>query len=159
MSLHYIIDGYNIIKHPKFVRHPKKLEEGRNALVRLIADKKLCGSPKNKATIVFDGANDVFAPRLAGPCEIIFTKNESADEKIKKLVAAEKNPRQVVVVSDDKEIIFFIRSLGASPLGVSEFLGEKEKSPPRPRQEVTERKLTYSEAAKINEELKKIWLN
>ncbi|MCM8780030.1 MAG: NYN domain-containing protein [Candidatus Omnitrophica bacterium] len=157
MSLHYIIDGYNIIRHNIFP-HRKDLQEDRRFLINLIRDRKLCGSPKNKVTIVFDGVSNVTGRNYNYPYEIIFSKNESADSKIKKLVSVAKNPKEIVVVSDDKEIAFFISASGAKPLGVKEFMGRAQKREAEVQIEPAERKLSYTEAAKINEELKKIWL-
>jgi predicted RNA-binding protein with PIN domain len=157
MSLHYIIDGYNIIKHNIFPRKAS-LHDSRKALMNFIEDKKLAGSAKNKVTIVFDGSTEVLAQKSTHRYEIIFTKNESADSKIKKLVSNAKNPKEIVVVSDDREIAFFIRAAGAKPLSVNEFMGKNEETFKKDRIEPVERKLTYTEMSKINEELKKIWL-
>ncbi|MCM8770784.1 MAG: NYN domain-containing protein [Candidatus Omnitrophica bacterium] len=157
MSPHYIIDGYNIIKHPKFSVSHKDLNEGRRGLLNFIERHKLCGSQRNKVTVIFDGSGEVFSSKLSSSYEIIFTKNESADEKIKKLVSKAKNPKEMVVVSDDKEIIFFIRSRGARPLSVEEFIA-KSKAPRKASSDLDEFKLSYSQMSKINEELRKIWL-
>ena len=157
MSLHYIIDGYNIIKHNIFP-HRNDMHESHKALINIIRDKKLSGSAKNKVTIVFDGSGDISTYVQSYPYEIIFSKNESADSKIKKLVSAAKNPKEIVVVSDDREIAFFIRAVGAKPLSVNEFMGKNDVAFKKARLEPVERRLTYTEMSKINEELKKIWL-
>jgi len=157
MSIHYVIDGYNIIKHRLF-KEKDNLNESRIALASLIEDKRLCGGEKNKVTIVFDGSSAKFCAKSPAYCEFIFTENESADQRIKRLVADANNPKEITVVSDDKEIIFFIVALGAKPLGVDEFLGKEEKKFPKAREESSERKLTYTEMSKINAELKKLWL-
>lgn len=157
MSLHYIIDGYNIIKHPAFASKIKTLSDVRNALIRFIEENKLCGSLKNKVTVVFDGLPHLLFNRKPGSYEVIFTKGETADDKIKRLVNDSANPKAVVVVSDDREIAFFIRSLGAKPLGVEEFL-KKGSVGKIPKAEPPKPQLSYTAAEKINEELRRLWL-
>jgi len=103
--------------------------------------------------------------------EIIFSRKISADEKIKMLIEESSQRKIMVVVSDDKDIKFFIRSLGARSVGVEEFINPKKDSPsqtyrewPYPRKERDLRKdllkpeLTYIQVEEINQELKKIWL-
>ena len=54
MSLHYVIDGYNLIKHQAFF-FADRFKDGRLALIQFLRSEKPCGSPKNKITVVFDG--------------------------------------------------------------------------------------------------------
>lgn len=164
MSLHYLLDGYNIIKQSDFLSSGASKKDVRSGLVRFITDKNPCGSSNNKVTIVFDGKSDMvgFMPygestRKYG-MEVIFTSNESADDKIKELVSSSKNPKMIVVVSDDKEIQFFIRSCGARPMGVVEFI--KKGNPVKKNiDDSTKIGLSYHQIAQINAELKKIWLD
>ena len=160
MSLQYIIDGYNVAKHPSTYL-PKKMRDIRTALVEFIRLGRLCGSNKNKITIVFDGYPD--SSFLGQPHEphvtIIFSGEATADEKIKRLVENAANAKNIIVVSDDKEIQFIIKAIGAKSLGVEEFIGVKKK----PAHHVTideslKFDLNYSQVEKINKELKGIWL-
>jgi len=156
MSLQFVIDGYNIIKHPKFTRTNKKIEDARFALLEFIREKKLSGSPKNKVSVVFDGYPDSRHPGYNSKFEAIFTKKESADERIRRIVEYSGSPKNIVVVSDDREIKYFCRSFGARILGVEEFITRSEKS--QPKDDSSKPELTYSQMHKINEELRKIWL-
>lgn len=168
MSLHYILDGYNIIKQSDFLSH-KLLKDARRDLIRFITDKKPCGSVNNKVTIVFDGAdcNFPFSRNDNKRVEVLFTQplrpgagfthNHSADERIKKMVGDSKNPKSIVVVSDDREIQFFIKSCGARSMGVAEFL-RKGMPSPKHAKELPKTELTSSQVAKINRELAKTWL-
>ncbi len=156
MSLHYIIDGYNVIKN-SFFSSAVNLNESRLSLIRFIEDKKPQGSLKNKVTIIFDGSPGVSGPAINSICEVFFTKGESADEKIKRLVSASPNPRTVIVVTDDREIRLFIRAIGAHPLGTKEFLA-KAIERKRPDNESPKAHISYTKAAQITAELKKIWL-
>jgi predicted RNA-binding protein with PIN domain len=158
MSLRYIIDGYNVTNHPLFAKLAnKKSKDSKHALLGLINLKKLSGSSKNKVTIVFDGYEDrdiIFRENYP-EFEIIFSKNESADERIMKL-AEEAANLNTVIVSDDKQIRLFVSPIGCAVLGVEEFIDYrlKEKGNTVPQ----EPELNYSQKEKINQELRKIWL-
>src|SRR3989338_5877343 len=123
MSLQYIIDGYNIINHPLFIQHAsKKINDSRIALLEFIRTNRLCASPKNKITVVFDGSG--LSGQISDKTDIgiIFSRRETADERIKRIVENIGNPKNIVVVSDDKEIKFFAQSCGARVLSVEEFI-------------------------------------
>lgn len=92
-----------------------------------------------------------------GNIKVIFSRNESADLRIKKIAELVANPKNLIVVSDDKEISFFIKSCGAKSISVEEFLGSKDKA--GKLSVLSEEELTYSQMHKINEELKKLWLS
>ena len=89
---------------------------------------------------------------------VIFSRAESADERIKKLVELIPNPKNVVVVSDDKEIRLFAKSCRAELESVEEFLSFQDKLT-RLKNGIPEIELTYTQMHKINEELKKLWLS
>ncbi len=156
MSLHFIIDGYNLIKHRSF-SPAANIHDPRFALIQFLRNNKPCGSPKNKVTIVFDGYSQDSSLRGL-EFEVIFSCQDSADQRIKKIVERARLPKSLVVVSDDRQIRDFARLCGAACLGVEEFLapGEKKKSPRQDDSVKTE--LSCAEARRINEELKKLWL-
>jgi predicted RNA-binding protein with PIN domain len=159
MSLQYIIDGYNIINHPQFTATHKNNLLPQLSLAGFIRAKNLSGSRKNKVTLVFDG----YPPPDTrtgdeGGINVIFSRRISADEKIKMLVEEAANRKNIAVVTDDKEISFMVKSLGARCLGVGEFIGAKEKSTSSRKKGLTAPELNYSQMHKINEELRRIWL-
>ncbi|MFH1202037.1 MAG: NYN domain-containing protein [Candidatus Omnitrophota bacterium] len=160
MSLHYILDGYNLIKQTPSLTG-KKLKDSREKLIHFIRDKRPQGSERNAITIVFDGASNGFDyPTKNCAVTIIFTRDESADAWIKRAVEKAKEPKKIVVVTNDKEICFYVRSFGARLLSVKEFVFGKEKIT-RPGTQFSENKIELStqEAEEITEELRKIWLN
>lgn len=158
MSLHYIIDGYNIINHPYFIRAVKTSREPQLSLLAFIRTQRLTGSVKNKATVVFDGYS---APSLSGYNEtgidIIFSRKISADEKIKMLIEESSQRKIILVVSDDKDIKLFTKFLGARSVGVEEFINRKKTE--NLKKDLLKPELTYSQTEQINRELKKIWLS
>ena len=124
MSLQYVIDGYNITHHPEFSNNiPKSNNDSRLALVYLIHKKKLCGSQNNKVWVVFDGFPDQSNLDLnCANIEVVFSRRESADDRIKKIIEKSSNPKCLVVVSDDKEIIFYAKGFNARVLSVRAFI-------------------------------------
>ncbi len=162
MSLLFVIDAYNITNHRLFNAGQAKNKNPCFSLIQSIKSNHLLGSAKNKAILVFDGfplKDD--RPGQDSQMEIIYSGESSADEKIMKIIESSKNKPNLAVVSDDKEIIYFARVYAVKTQSVAEFIGyEKEENKlanlKKARQE--EDKLNYSQAHKINEELKKIWL-
>ncbi len=121
--MHIIVDGYNLIRQSDTFRQFEKrsLEEGRNALLRSLADyRKLRG---HRITVVFDGwvAGSPKEERdLAGGVEIIYSRlGEKADEVIKRLLA--KGDEEILVVSSDREIVVFATRRGKSAIASAAF--------------------------------------
>ena len=159
MSLQYVIDGCNITHHLKFIENsPKKYSDSRANLIELIRLERLCGSENNRVWVVFDGYSDSSLDNLKGNnLNIIFSCNQSADERIKKILELSDNAKNVVVVSDDKEIIFFAKGYRARAMSVEEFI-ENGIKPKMVRRDLGESKIGFNAMQKINEELRKLWL-
>ena len=163
MSLQYIIDGYNLINHPLFARRSnKKIKNQRLALLDLINSARLVGSPKNKVIIVFDGYPDLSDNREDGcladsAVNVVFSRSETADERIKKIAEKSANPKNTIMVSDDKELRLCIRSLKGKVLGVEEFICSKER-PEEDKDNEIKVALSFTQRDRINLELKKLWL-
>ncbi len=161
MSLLYVIDGYNLTNSSAFSAH-KKNKTSAQALIDLMRAKRLTGSLKNKAIVVFDGyppANEGLV-EAQGTIEVIYSRDDSADSKIKHLVERSNNPKNIIVVSDDREIKFFIRFVGAHPLSCGEFIepGLKKNESKGNLKEDLKPEVSYTQMHKINEELRKLWL-
>lgn len=159
MSLHYILDGYNVIKRSlKFSR--KELQCGRAALSKFITSLRPHGSLRNQVTIVFDGKENIGldGPVQAAPLRVIFAKTRSADEEIKALVKDAKNPACVVVVTDDRELKFSVRAMGCRVMAVEEFLSKPKAERVAGQEKEAEKDISYTAACHINEELSKLWL-
>ena len=122
MSVHYVLDGYNIIQQTPSLA-VESLRTGRESLIQFIEIHKPQGSLKNPVTIVFDGQAGIGTPREVSAVKVVFACGESADEKIKRMVGMAGNKKNMVVVTDDREIRYHVRALGAKVLWVGEFLG------------------------------------
>ncbi len=94
----------------------------------------------------------------------IFSKEISADDRIREFVRSFKHKKQLIVVTDDKELKFSIRALGARVSCVKDFLDKcsvsTEKKNKRKKRDPSDRKyISKSAEHEINEELKKIWID
>ncbi|MBU1999211.1 MAG: NYN domain-containing protein [Candidatus Omnitrophota bacterium] len=159
MSLEFIIDGYNVIKHPSYTK-PQGIKDDRFALMQLISSQSLCGSPKNKVRIVFDGYPVSNTPRGDDyQSRIIYSLDISADDLIKQMVQAAVNPKIVIVVSDDREVADSSRLQGARILGVEEFIHtRKNNKHMKSGADLLKAQLSYSQMEVINKELRNLWL-
>jgi predicted RNA-binding protein with PIN domain len=158
MSLQYVIDGYNIINHRLFPRASRKTRGSPVSLIELIKSKNLCGSLKNTVTIVFDGyLSDSRLKASDSRISVIFSEDSSADDQIKGIIERSQDKKNTVVVSDDKEIAVFVKSCGVKVMSVEEFIGRSPDDKRRAKEDL-KTELNYSQVARINEELKKIWL-
>ena len=121
MSLHYILDGYNII-HQMPALVSKNLEQQRNGFIHGLESCRPQGSSNNKITVVFDGKAGIIGRMESAIVKIIFSKDETADEKIKRLVEESRNAKNIIVVTNDRSIQYSVRANGAGILSVKEFL-------------------------------------
>ncbi len=136
-----------------------KLEEQRNQLVQLIEQKHPQGSARNKVTVVFDGSVDVYGSmgQSLTTTKVLFSKDETADDRIKSIIAREKNAQSSIVVSDDRGLQYAVRSLGAKTMGVKTFL-KKCEGPLPAKKNSDQKNITQVMKSQINNELKDIWL-
>lgn len=142
-----------------FAKKHKKSKEIQKDLLRFILEERLTGSSKNKIKIVFDGYHPSFLPeRNDNSVNVIFSGEQTADQKIKEIVESAYNPKTIVVVSDDRQIKFFAKTAGAKSLSIEEFVGIDSLAADNGKENQQKKELTYSQVQKINEELRKIWL-
>ncbi|MDE1920185.1 MAG: NYN domain-containing protein [Candidatus Omnitrophica bacterium] len=159
MSLHYLLDGYNILKQvPDFDKLP--LEEGRRALLKWIDTARPQGSVNNKVTVVFDGHSDQMGSMLQQEIRVIFSQG-SADDAIKRMVREDQEIKTCVVVSDDKDIFLYARSLGARVMKVAAFT--KGTASCFSRGEFSSggsaaKNISLIRQEMINKELRRLWL-
>ena len=150
--LWYIIDGWNVIhKIPALKNSPSIRED----FIYFLKKHHLTGSRNNRVTIVFDGRIDLNLKESERQFEIVFGGTKSADEIICNRVSAHSNKRNIIVVSDDNEIINYIKGQGASSVRTKEFLGRKDKKRLKKRDS---KEISYTIKKEITDELRKIWL-
>ncbi len=148
----------------------QRLEDGRHQLARFIELRRPQGSSRNPVTIVFDGKAGHWSGPDASGVKVVFTEGETADTRIVRMVSQAPNKKSVVVVTDDREVQYAARALGAQVSGVREFLGRVLKSSAKMRggekesgssQErgAQEKYISQTLAHTITSEFEKIWLN
>jgi len=163
MSAQYIIDGYNLFHHRLFPRRYKRSTKASLAVEQFLLLRWPSLIRKNEVIIVFDG----YPPEgrqvsQSKKPQVIYSRDYSADEKIKQMVERSINVRNITVVSDDNQIRFVVKALGAKAMSIEEFIGGKDKGAcdhtKKEAQELTKPELTYSQMHKINQELLRVWL-
>jgi len=152
-----LIDGYNLIKRNPTLAH-KRLEDGRQALLNFIERERPQGSDRNPVTVVFDGKPGMSGGPVATQTSIIFTEYESADERIKGIVEDAANKKEIVVVTNDRDLLLYVRKLGAKVMSVDEFIvkGRPAKTSAAPSDKGKFISATFE--YKINQEFEKIWI-
>ncbi len=152
-----------MVRHRSFPSKAKKFETAALILSGYIFANQLCGSPQNKAEIIFDG----FPPRGnssqsdTSQIRIIYSGKASADDSIKSIIERHGTDRNIRIVSDDKEIVSFGRIYQVEVVPVEEFLKiakMRASSSVKRKIDSAAKDLNYTQVSAINEELKKKWL-
>ncbi len=159
MSLQYIIDGYNLINNPGVSSRRRKPVDQRQALIDLVRNGRLCGSPRNSAAIVFDGYAGNARLAVGQGVSVVFSCDEEADTVIVRMVQKSPQAANLRVVSDDKQVRILARGYGARVVSVEEFLEPLEKRDENKRRRAdSDPQLSFSQTEEINRELRKLWL-
>jgi predicted RNA-binding protein with PIN domain len=152
---HFIIDGYNALFSLK--PYLKGKAQTREGFLLYLKTARPFGSLRNIVTVVFDGREGVvgnlWMPSF--PLRIIFSKRESADEAIVRIVSREKHSQQTVVVTDDRELAERVRLLGARAVPVSVFFSSLTKKQRKPAD--VKPTPDSNEGKSITDEMKKEW--
>jgi len=123
MSLHVIIDGYNVIRRSNqlSILDLQDIQDGREGLQDMMAAYRQTRG--HRITIVFDGQHashlGVQRHRVHGMQVLFSGTGETADDVIKRMVA--KEGERALIVSSDRDIISFAASRGAATIGAREF--------------------------------------
>ncbi len=123
MSIHIIIDGYNLIRQSKYLKtlDLKDIQLGRSGLIDLLAAYRKIKA--HRITVVFDGTRSPDLVRQRDRQKgiaIIFSHNgESADAVIKKMAAGEK--QKALVVSSDQDVVQSSNASGAATISAVDF--------------------------------------
>lgn len=152
--LHYIIDGWNVIHK---IPEVKKSAAPRQEFIAYLRRRNLTGSRNNKVTVVFDGGPHYDEFLNEKEYSVVFSLDESADEVIKRRISRTGNKKQLVIVTDDREIIYFARGEGAQFMRGKEFLALKKHKAPVSG-DSPKKHISAALQAEITEELKKQWL-
>jgi len=144
----------------------RKLEDQRNHLIDFIETQRPQGSRKNKVTVIFDGKLDIYGQPCDSFVRIIFAKDRSADDEIKAYVESQKTKKNIVVVTNDRNLQYAVMASGAQISSVDQFLNRSmiAKASKNYRRKETEVKkgdekyISSSLEYKITAELRDVWL-
>ena len=138
----YLIDGNNLLGS---WGGPQPGGDGRAEVVRRVS--AFCRARHVQATIVFDGhplRPDMAAQEL-GPVSLrVPPRGEDADSVIRELVERSARPSEIVVVTSDKALYSYVKTLGASVLRAHEWNSAFDKIHP-PAQEREAEKPSHEE--------------
>ena len=142
------------------------LEDGREALVRFIRDRRPHGSGRNSIMVVFDGKEDVYFAgdqRWTG-VEVFFTKGISADDHIRTCVEEAADPRRIICVTNDRELALACRHRGAETWSVAQFAARGHREENSPERQAARSKagedgkhISSVVAQRIDQELLALW--
>jgi len=123
MSIHIIIDGYNLIRRSSSLStlDQQDIQLGREALLDTLETYKRI--KRHKITVVFDGTNSspfALQKNQIKGIKVKFSRSgETADTVIKRMAASERE--KALVVSSDLDLVNFAASTGAATISSSAF--------------------------------------
>ena len=121
MSLHLLIDGYNLLFSSALVVGSGELEGLRKALLQKL--ERYQAARGHRLTVVFDGARqwpDSTETTYGGPLGVVFSDHgETADEAIQVLLT--ETSSETVVVTSDRALQRSASGQGAGVVSVEEF--------------------------------------
>jgi predicted RNA-binding protein with PIN domain len=126
-----IIDGYNLIfaRESRPDKEPESLEQQRNKLINRLRD---YNRPRNEYIIIaFDGESNHLYPERRKEdknIEVIFSQaGQTADELILNIASTSDNPKNIEVITSDRELADGIKRLKAKICSSAEFLERLNK--------------------------------
>lgn len=133
--MHLVVDGYNVMHAlPVGQEWPgRSFKERRNVFLdRLNA---YTGERAHRVTVVFDGAkggDEMGGSETHGGIQVLYTaRGIEADQVIRELVERASPPGEILLVSSDKSVSGYVRSLGASTARADELVRRLQPvSPP-----------------------------
>lgn len=124
--LNYIIDGNNLIgKISSLMQLQKKDKQAsREKLVNILD--RFFSSKKAHVTLHFDGH-----PGLginSSKLKIVYSENQTADERIKKQIAQSKSPKSIIVITSDSNLAQFAKVCSSTVILSENFAAEIKKN-------------------------------
>jgi predicted RNA-binding protein with PIN domain len=127
----YLIDGNNLLGS---WGGPRDDDDGRAQVVRRVA--AFCRARNVKATVVFDGhplRPDMASQELGLVSLRVPPPGQDADTVIRELVERARRPAELIVVTSDKALYSYVKTLGASVLRAHEWNSLERHAPARGR--------------------------
>jgi|SRR5687767_8438149 len=127
----YLIDGNNLLGS---WGGPTSDDDRRGEVVRRIA--AFCRARNVKATVVFDGGplrSDMASQELGNVSLRVPPQGADADTVIRELVERAARPRELIVVTSDKALYSYVKTLGATVLRAHEWNSQERHALSRNR--------------------------
>jgi len=124
--LTYIIDGNNLIgKIPLLMNLQKKDRHASREKLVYMLDRYFIKKKVN-VTLHLDGhpANKINSSKM----KIVYSENQTADEKIKKQISQSKSPRNIMVVTSDSNLAQFAKVCSSTVVSSEQFSSEMSKT-------------------------------
>jgi predicted RNA-binding protein with PIN domain len=125
----YLIDGNNLLGS---WGGPSRENDRRGEVVRRVAG--FCRARSARATIVFDGhplRSDMAAQELGAVSLRVPPRGQDADSVIKELVERAARPSDLIIVTSDKALYSYVKTLGARVLRAHEWNELERRAAPR----------------------------
>jgi predicted RNA-binding protein with PIN domain len=123
----YLVDGNNLLGS---WGGPRGGDDRRGEVVRRVA--AFCRARRVRATIVFDGhpLRADLARQEIGPVTLrVPPRGQDADSVIRELVERAARPGELIVVTSDKALYSYVKTLGASVLRAHEWNAIERRLP------------------------------
>lgn len=125
----YLIDGNNLLGS---WGGPRGEDDRRGEVVRRVS--AFCRAKRVRATIVFDGhpLRGDLASQDLGPVSVrVPPLGQDADTVIRELVERAPRPQELIVVSSDKALYSYVKTLGARVMRAHEWNHAERQQPSR----------------------------
>jgi len=124
--LTYIIDGNNLIgKISSLMNLQKKDKQASREKLVFLLDRYFIQKKAN-VTLHLDGhpGGRINSSKM----KIVYSENQTADEKIKKQISQSKSPRNIIVITSDSNLAQFAKVCSNTVVSSDEFAAEIKKS-------------------------------
>ena len=126
--LTYIIDGNNLIgKISYLINLQKKDKQASREKIIYMLDRYF-SNKKSNVSLHLDGHPNIMIN--SSKMKIVYSENQTADEKIKKQISQSKSPRNINVVTSDSNLAQFAKVCSCKVISSEEFAAEINKSTP-----------------------------
>ncbi len=115
----YIIDGNNLIGKISAIKNLQKKDKQKSREKLAFIVDNYFSNKKSKVYLHFDGHPN--AAIKINNAKIIYSENVSADIKIKNQVGKSKNPRNLIVVTSDKNLAEYARVCSSTVIKSEDF--------------------------------------
>lgn len=151
--MYYLIDGYNLIF--SLTESKETLQKRREKVIHTL--QKQFARRKISGLLVFDGSHhrdEESGLSYPSPLIVAFApKGQSADEYIVERISVAKNPKEMVVVTNDRGLKMHAKSFGSKAMSNDEFIVWLGKSPKKKKErEPMDTKQNIDRLLKIFEE-------